>query len=211
VTLHLGAGGAATGSLGTSASAGQGKEKLVDDVAIDGAKLAKAEQSEHRLLYATPALTAPLHISGTPRLTLRMACSKPAANLSVWLVSLPWTDSRKITDDVITRGWADLQNRASLTHGEPLEPGKFYDMTFDLQPDDQVIQRGECIGLMVFSSDRDFTLWPPPGTELTLDLDATSLELPVVGGMAGYERAFLPVEENPAKEDPAKKPSADKK
>ena len=35
---------------------------------------------------------------------------------------------------------------------------------------------------MIFSSDRDFTLWPEPGTELTIDLDGTSLELPIVGG-----------------------------
>ncbi|MFC1574974.1 CocE/NonD family hydrolase C-terminal non-catalytic domain-containing protein, partial [Gemmatimonadota bacterium] len=55
-------------------------------------------------------------------------------------------------------------------------------LTFDLQPDDQIIAAGQRIGLMIFSSDREFTLWPPPGTELTVDLDATSLELPVVGG-----------------------------
>jgi X-Pro dipeptidyl-peptidase len=55
-------------------------------------------------------------------------------------------------------------------------------LTFDLQPDDQIIPAGKRIGLMIFSSDRDFTLWPSPGTELTIDLDRTSLRLPVVGG-----------------------------
>ena len=45
------------------------------------------------------------------------------------------------------------------------------------------------IGLMLFSSDRDFTLWPPKGTKLTIDLDATSLVLPVVGGAEAFERA----------------------
>ena len=39
------------------------------------------------------------------------------------------------------------------------------------------------------SSDRDFTLWPKPGTELTLDLDGTSLRLPVVGGRNWFEEA----------------------
>ena len=43
---------------------------------------------------------------------------------------------------------------------------------------------------MVFSSDRDFTLWPQPGTELTIDLDASSITLPVVGGSAAVARAF---------------------
>ena len=58
-------------------------------------------------------------------------------------------------------------------------------MTFDLQPDDQIIPEGKRIGLMIFSSDRDFTVWPKPGTELTIDLDETSLRLPIVGGSRG--------------------------
>jgi X-Pro dipeptidyl-peptidase len=42
---------------------------------------------------------------------------------------------------------------------------------------------------MIFSSDRDFTLWPDPGTELTVDLNTTSLTLPVVGGEAAWQKA----------------------
>jgi X-Pro dipeptidyl-peptidase len=91
---------------------------------------------------------------------------------------------------VITRGWADLQNRLSLVQGTPLVPGEFVEMTFTLQPDDQVIPAGKRIGLMVFSSDRDFTLWPQPGTALTLDLDGTTLTLPVVGGGDALRRAM---------------------
>jgi len=118
-------------------------------------------------------------------ITVRLASSKPAANLSVWLVSLPWNEGRGsvITDNIITRGWADPQNHESLTESEPLVPGKFYEVTFDLQPDDQIISAGQQIGLLIFSSDREFTLWPTPGTELTVDLDGTSLTLPIVGGM----------------------------
>ena len=100
------------------------------------------------------------------------------SNLSVWLVSLPWSDGAPITDNLITRGWADPQNHSSLTEGRPLVPGELYDVAFDLQPDDQIIPAGQRIGLMIFSSDRDFTLWPEPGTELTLgeDVVATALE-----------------------------------
>ena len=63
-------------------------------------------------------------------------------------------------------------------------------MTFDLQPDDQVIPAGQQIGLMIFSSDRDFTLRPTPGTELTIDLDATSITLPIVGGPEAFAQAL---------------------
>lgn len=169
----------------------QGTETLIDNFSFTGAALAKAEWTNHRLLYSTSTLKEPLHISGTPKISLRLASSAPAANLSVWLVSLPWTESERITDNIITRGWADPQNHSSLTKGEPLEPGTFYDVSFTLQPDDQVIAAGEQIGLMIFSSDRDFTLWPTPGTELTIDLDSTSLTLPVVGGEEALRKATL--------------------
>ena len=187
IRLRPGKGGEKTGSLLHAApSETQGIEKLTDNFSFDGATLAKAEWTQHRLLYATPALKKSVHISGTAKLKIRLASNRPAANLSVWLVSLPWTDSRNITDDVITRGWADPQNHQSLTQSSPLEPGRFYDLSFTLQPDDQVIQPGEKIGLMIFSTDRDFTLWPNPGTELTVDLDHTELELPVVGGPTAF-------------------------
>jgi X-Pro dipeptidyl-peptidase len=62
-------------------------------------------------------------------------------------------------------------------------------MTFDLQPDDQIVPAGKRIGLMIFASDKDFTLWPKPGTELSIDLDETSIRLPVVGGAAAFSRA----------------------
>jgi len=190
VTWRLTAGGATVGGLQTNRPGGQGRETLVDNVELDGAALAGAASSPHRLLYATEELTAPVHVSGTARMTVRLASSKPAANLSVWLVVLPWTEGRIGPHNLITRGWADPQNHGSLTaggnyasfaRGEPLVPGEFYTLTFDLEPDDQIIPAGKRIGLMIFSSDRDFTLWPQPGTELTIDLDGTSLELPVVG------------------------------
>jgi X-Pro dipeptidyl-peptidase len=190
VTLHLGKGGERIGSLGTQRRARQGVETLIDDVSQDGATLAQAERSEHRLLYATEELTAPLHLSGAPRLALEVGANRPAANLSVWLVTLPWVDGPRSDANVVTRGWADPQNHASLTKGEPLEKGELYQLRFELQPDDQIVPAGKRLALMIFSSDRDFTLWPPPGTELTVDLDATSLELPVVGGEAAFEKAF---------------------
>ncbi|MCF7973201.1 MAG: Xaa-Pro dipeptidyl-peptidase [Phycisphaerae bacterium] len=192
VVMHLVAGAPRQGQLTPVTPSAQGTETLVDNFSFSGASLAQAEWTNHRLLYVTPKLTEAVHVSGTPTVTVQLASSKPAVNLSVWLVSLPWTEGRraKITDNVITRGWADPQNHASLTESEPLIPGRFYEMTFELQPDDQVIPKGQQIGLMIFSSDRDFTLWPTPGTELTVDLDATSLALPVVGGVEAIAKAF---------------------
>ncbi len=184
VTLHLQGGAPEVGKLTTTPSQRQGTETLVDNYSFDGSALAQAEYTNHRLLYVTPTLNEAVHISGTAKVTIKLAANKPAANLSVWLVSLPWNSGRrtKITDNIITRGWADPQNHSSLTKSEPLKSGQFYEVTFDLQPDDQIIKKGQQIGLMIFSSDKEYTLWPKPGTELTVDLDGTSLTLPIVGG-----------------------------
>ncbi len=191
-------GGAARGALALSAPASQGVETLVDNVELAAPTLAAADTSPHRLLYATPELAEPIHISGFVRVSIRLAASKAAANLSVYLVQLPWTGTTIDTTNLITRGWADPQNAASLKRGgdyhsrkrgKPLEPGRFVDLTFDLQPDDQIVPAGRRIGLMILSSDRDFTLRPKPGTGLTVDLDDTSIRIPVVGGEAAYRRA----------------------
>lgn len=192
VNLYLSKGAPAQGSLKTEKTANQGKETLVDNYSFDGAALAQAEITNHRLLYVSPTLQEDLHISGTAKINISLSSSKPAANLSVWLVSLPWSDGRrtKITDNIITRAWADPQNHASLRKGEALEKGKFYTLSFDLMPDDQIIAKGQQIALMIFSSDKEFTLHPAPGTELTIDLDATKLTLPIVGGTKAYNSAI---------------------
>ena len=184
VELFLTSGAPETGSLVLKKASRQGKETLTDNFSFSGSTLAQAEWTEHRLLYLTPPLKEAIHISGVPTLTIRAASDKPAVNLSVWLVTMPWSNARdsKIADNIITRGWADLQNHKSLTRSEPLVPGRFYDLTFELEPDDQIIPAGKQIGLLILSSDREFTLWPDPGTRLTVDLDATSIKLPVVGG-----------------------------
>lgn len=199
VRLYPTGDGNGVAALALRASRGLGS--LADDAALSGSANAGAASSTHRLLFATAPLTDSLHLSGTPRVTLRIAADRPAANLSVWLVTLPY-DSLRIGSasrlGLVTRGWADIQNHASLTRGGvytstgrgvPLVLGRYYDLTFDLEPDDQVIAAGKQLGVMIMSSDPEFTLWPSAGTRLTVDLAGTSFTLPVVGGEAALVRA----------------------
>ena len=191
VALHLRKGGSAAGRLSLKKPRA-GRERFVDDVAFSGADLARTSASNHRLLYVTPVLKEAVHLSGLATVRIRLASSKPAANLSVWLVSLPWdsSDRTPVYHNIITRGWADPQNHASLRSSEPLVPGTYYSLSFDLQPDDQVIPAGQQIGLMIFSSDQEFTLHPEAGTELTIDLKNTELLLPIVGGKKAFKSAW---------------------
>ena len=195
VTFYPSAGGNSVGSLSTTKLKKTTIEQLLDDVSFDAPSLAKASESPNRLLFATPELSTPLHLSGTARVTLKLASSTAFANLSVYLVQLPWTDGPISPANLITRGWADPQNAKSLKGGDyhslekgtPLKSGEYVTLSFDLQPDDQIIPAGKKIALMVLSSDRDFTLWPKPGTKLSVDLSATQITLPIVGG----ERAYI--------------------
>jgi X-Pro dipeptidyl-peptidase len=200
VVLHPAQGGTGVAAL-SSVAATSGTDKLVDDVAMSGSANASVAESPNRLLYATATLTDTVHISGTPRVTLRIASSKPAANLSVWLVMLPYDSARVGSQShtgVITRGWADIQNYKALTNGgnyeskapgEALSPGKFYDLTFDLEPDDEFVPAGKRLAVMIMSSDREFTLWPKAGTELTVDLAHSSFSIPIVGGTGALAKA----------------------
>lgn len=195
-------GGSAVGTLAFSAPGKQGTEKLTDDFHISPAMMALAGTSPNRLLYALPALKDTVHLSGRTVVTLKLAANKPAVNLSVYLVTLPF-DSARIGSagqiGVVTRDWADPQNYKSLTsdadytsmaRGTPLKSGQFYTMTFPLQADDQIILPGQQLAIMILSSDAGFTLRPAPGSELTIDLDGSSFTLPVVGGKARLQAAL---------------------
>ena len=186
VTLRPSGDGNWTGVLGMAAG-GDGTGTVVDNFGFEGGHLAAADYSSHRLLYATPELAEDAHLSGVTKVRVRLSTDRPAVNLSVWLVSLPWDDSPRIYDNIITRGWADpgnagAENMASPREGRELTPGEFVEVEFELQPDDQVIPAGARIGLMIFSSDKYYTVHPEPGATLTVDLAGTSIELPVVGG-----------------------------
>ena len=198
VALHPGGDGNWTGALALDFAGSEGPAEVVDNFSFSGPQLAAAEWSNHRLLYSTPELREDVHLSGAARVRIRVAADQPAANLSVWLVALPWTDSPTINDNVITRGWADPSNAGAASISEPtggsaLSDGQFVDLEFALQPDDQIVPAGSRIGLMIFSSDQEFTLHPDPGATLTVDLTGTSIQLPVVGGRAALERAIRPV------------------
>jgi X-Pro dipeptidyl-peptidase len=192
VRLHPTAGAPGHGSLGLVHTRTMKQEIIVDNYSFKAAALAEAEFTEHRLMYVSPTLKEDLHLSGTPRVSVRMSANKARANLSVYLVSLPWESGRRtvITDNLITRGWADFRNSKDIRKEEDVKPGTFVDVSFDLMPDDQIIRAGQQIGLMIFASDKEFTLLPQPGTLVTIDLSGTSISLPVVGGRKALESAF---------------------
>jgi predicted acyl esterase len=187
VPLHFTPGAPARGGLTMgSVAPNTPAETLTDDASIAGITLANVPSSNVRLLYQTAPLTHPVRLSGTPTVALDLAFSKSRANLTAALVSYPPTGNGTI----LTRGWIDPANRNSDWADAPVKPGRLYRIDFDLQPKDSVVPAGNRLALMVFSSDRDFTIRPTAGTTLTLDLAHSSLALPVVGGSTALANAL---------------------
>jgi X-Pro dipeptidyl-peptidase len=167
------------GRLGGDVSAAASvTESIVDDASIDANVLVAAPQSPNRLVYQSDALTRAVHVSGVPSVTLRLSIDKPAAIVSAMLVDYKPTGAPVI----ITRGWVDPQNRESISKTTPVVPGTMYTIAVEMQPHDYIFQPGSRIGLVLLSSDRLFTLRPPPGTQLTIRTAEGKLVLPVVGG-----------------------------
>lgn len=129
------------------------------------------EASDGRLFFLTPEQNSDRIITGTSRVSLRMAVkNRRAANITVALVYYNRFGKRTM----ITRGWVDPQNHRNMRTGEKLLPGKFYDVVFDLEPKQQKLERGSRLGVLVTSTDYEYTLRPDPGTVIDVELGPKS-------------------------------------
>jgi len=185
VTERLTAGGNARGGLSLGASS-TAKETLTDDATVVDYQWMNDMQTSGRLIYQSNILNNDVRISGTPSVNLRMAFSKPKANLSAALISYPGLGGN---GTILTRGWLDPENRNSDYVSDAITPGTFYDLHFDMQAKDAIVPAGRRLALMVFSSDNQYTIRPAPGTQLTLDLAGSSITIPVVGGRSALAAA----------------------
>lgn len=174
VTLHPSPGGSEQGGLGNEPASGV--ETLTDDATKRVPELTAAASSPHRLAYSTAPVAEPSRMSGTVVADLAISFDRPAANVTTALVDVAPDGSTS----VVTRGWADPQNRESIDETTPIEPGTTYPVQVAMQPDDYVLPAGHRWGVIVLSSDHEHTIRPEPGTGLTLDLAATRFHLPLV-------------------------------
>lgn len=174
------------GTLTTSRNRrGQVEQSFVDEGrTIPPADLVADPDTAHpnRLAYVSPRLDDDVRLSGRPEVRLRMSIdNRTAANLTAYVVDY---GPRGSTDEpfVVTRGWMDPQNRRSAAKTMPVREGRPHTFRWTLEPKDHVFPAGHRIGLVVFSSDQDYTLLPLGGTRLTVTPRASEVTLPIVGG-----------------------------
>ncbi|WP_241156864.1 Xaa-Pro dipeptidyl-peptidase [Bacillus sp. FJAT-42376] len=186
VKLYLsGSGDTGAGALGLQPGAKQNHiQSFTDDTAIHAEELVKnpADSNKNRLAFVTNELMKPLRISGTPEVSIQASIDKPAANLTALLVDY----SQDHQTSIVTRGWMDPQNAHSPFRSKALTPGKRYSFTWDMQPDDYVFEKGHKVGIVLVSSDYDYTIRPKAGTKIEVDLSKSHIILPVKNGTEGF-------------------------
>lgn len=80
---------------------------------------------------------------------------------------------------IVTRGWLDVRNRHDPSRTEPITPGAMYSFRWDMQPNDYVFKAGHRIGVVVLSTDYDYTLRYPAGTVVKVRPGVSEIRLPI--------------------------------
>jgi X-Pro dipeptidyl-peptidase len=129
------------------------------------------KNDEGRVVFLGPTLEKEVLLSGTPRVDLNLSIlNRKAANITIAVVEY----SRNGREKIITRGWADPQNYRDLEQGGPLVPGEDYQISFDLEPKQYKVSRGSRIGVVLTSTDYNYTIRPKKGTKIKFNLGKES-------------------------------------
>ncbi|MFF3455159.1 Xaa-Pro dipeptidyl-peptidase [Streptomyces sp. NPDC002730] len=80
---------------------------------------------------------------------------------------------------IVSRGWLDARNRDSIAHQDKVVEGREYRLEWGMQPQDYVFKKGHRLGVVLISTDYDYTLRYPAGTRMTVRTGVSSVTLPV--------------------------------
>ena len=131
----------------------------------------------YSLVYDWP-LEGELEILGAPVLRARVASSAPVAYLSARLCDVH-PDG---TSQLVTRGLLNLTHRDSREEPSPLEPGRAYDVSFELDVTSWVFEPGHGVRVDLAGTDWP-NCWPPSAPlTLTIEREGSQIVLPMVDG-----------------------------
>jgi putative CocE/NonD family hydrolase len=160
--------------VGGAAVVGLGKVEWVPFAPTE-LPMEQSMDDSHSVVFDTNPLDADLEILGAGALKVRVAATKPVAHLAIRI--------SEVTPEgqswLVTYGILNLTHRDGHEHPIPLVPGHAYDVEIPLNFTAHKFAKGAKVRAAISES-----LWPlvwpsPEVTDLTLDLGATTLELPV--------------------------------
>ena len=89
---------------------------------------------------------------------------------------MPFT---KTKERVITKGVLNLQNRTDLLTIEDIPANEWMTIDFTLQPSIYKLEKGGTLRVLLYTTDFEHTIRDNSNYILTVDLDQSSIELPV--------------------------------
>ena len=144
------------------------------------------------LVFDGPVLREEFVIAGMPRVRLRVSATAPLAHWVARLEDVQPDGSVSLVAGKLLNG----SQRRSRLAPEPLEPGKVYDLEFDMHFTTWTFKAGHRVRLSV-SNTLFPMIWPTPHrmtTRLYLGVEATRVEVPVIPKAPYPAPAFRPPE-----------------
>ena len=89
---------------------------------------------------------------------------------------LPFTKTR---ERVITKGVLNLQNRTDLLTIEDIPANEWMTIDFTLQPSIYKLKKGDTLRVLLYTTDFEHTIRDNSNYILTVDLDKSTLEIPI--------------------------------
>ncbi len=133
------------------------------------------EEDGGSMVFDTEPLQEDMEILGAPTLELEITADKPIAQVAARISDV--APNGRATR--VTYGLLNLTHRESFENPEPLEPGKTYKVSFNLNYIAEKFPAGNQIRLAISSSYWPLA-WPPPEpARLTINLAGSKLTLPV--------------------------------
>lgn len=160
---------------------------------------------DQQLRFVTDEFIHTVIVVGRPKIKMSVSTSLPKGQISVALVDLgtrkrltpipksfndqiqelgyrfgtevmkEFVPDKETKAKLITKGHMNVQNYADMKHAEKVEPGKFYDLEFELQPTFYRLPAGARLGLIIYSTDQGMTKRPLEEETYTINLDKTQL------------------------------------
>ncbi len=163
-----------------------GLGKIAPELAVD-----QREDDVQSLCFDSAPLKKPFAIVGRSFVKLRVAADKPQAQIAVRLNAIH--PDGKV--ERITYGLLNLAHRDSHENPTPLKPGKFYDVTVELNEIAHTVPAGFRLRVAVSTSYWPIA-WPSPEpATVTVDPSKSAIELPRLMSEKGLAKVkFAPVE-----------------
>ncbi|MFO1340688.1 MAG: CocE/NonD family hydrolase [Burkholderiaceae bacterium] len=181
--------GRAAGALTTAPDEGPGQARYLSfkqaaEYSSDSIVANPTQPRGDRLVFLSDALAGKLRESGTATLTLRVKVDRAAAGFQARVVD--YADNGAAF--IVSRTIADLGHHRSWDKQRALEPGRWYELTWQINADDRIFARNHNLGLVITAEKPNPLIAYEPVTA-TVDTENSWITMPLSGSLASLGAA----------------------